>query len=443
MKKLYLVLLLVFNTYAAQFIVEEINSSKKSSTWIMLPYIFSSESMGLTTGAVAIFNGFFQPQMTIVASAYIGEEKEVLKVNDDESIAKEKERTSGAFIGISGYRPTFSKRIFFSLLGSYAYYPNQRLYLDGSNESKKELESENPKELTPLQTQGYNNWLKVDMRYVLPWGESKNQVLPIIKAKRGIVVNRDKFGGGKPFVTGQSIIGCEYFYTKWTADKLLEEPSLNTNGLRFFFKHNNTDYPDNPSRGYDMSLQLSLDAGWGNSLQSWNAIDAQYSYYIELPDYSWTRQSTLALNAWTAYSPSWDKSQKLNPDNPNTIIDSHQPPMWEGARLGGWMRLRAYDSNRFNDKAAIYGAVEYRLIPDFNPMRDQKWNPIPIDWFQAVLFAEAGRVAPEYELTRLMSDMKYDAGFSIRALAAKLPVRFDMAFGEEGSSMWVMIQQPF
>ncbi|MEA3523627.1 MAG: hypothetical protein U9R50_11735 [Campylobacterota bacterium] len=43
----------------------------------------------------------------------------------------------------------------------------------------------------------------------------------------------------------------------------------------------------------------------------------------------------------------------------------------------------------------------------------------------------------------MLSDMKYDAGFSIRALAAKLPVRFDMAFGEEGSSMWVMIQQPF
>lgn len=443
MKKLLLISLLLVHVDAAEFIIEDVNASKKSSTWIALPYLFSSESMGLTTGAVGIFKGFVQPQMTIVATAFFGEEKEVEKIDKNRATTVEKARTTGVFLAISGYRPSFSDRLFTSFLGSYAYYPNQRLYLNGSNESKKDLESNNPKEITPLQTQGYNNWLKMDMRYVLPWGESAHQVLPVIKAKRGVVVNRDDVGGGKPFVTGQSIIGSEFFYTKWTADKLIEEPAYNTNGFRFFFKHNNTDYPSNPSRGYDMSIRFSLDPGWGDSSQSWNAIDASYTHYIELPDYSWTRQSTIVLNTWTAYSPSWDKSKKLNPDNPDAVIDAHQTPMWEGARLGGWTHMRAYDSNRFNDKAALYGAAEYRLIPDFNPMRDQEWNPIPIDWFQAVLFAEAGRVAPEYDVSNLLSDMKYDAGFSIRALAAKLPVRFDMAFGEEGASMWVMIQQPF
>jgi len=87
-------------------------------------------------------------------------------------------------------------------------------------------------------------------------------------------------------------------------------------------------------------------------------------------------------------------------------------------------------------------ATEYRIIPQLNPMRDQKWNPIAIDWFQAVLFAEAGRVHGSYNQT-LLHDLKYDVGFSLRALAAKVPVRFEMAFGEEGSSMWVMIKQPF
>ena len=117
--------------------------------------------------------------------------------------------------------------------------------------------------------------------------------------------------------------------------------------------------------------------------------------------------------------------------------------MWEGARLGGYDRMRAYDMNRFSDKAAIYFGVEYRVIPEFNPMRGQKWNPIPIDWFQVVLFSEAGRVASQYNIETLMSDMKYDVGFSIRALAAKIPVRFDMAYGAEGSNMWVMVKQPF
>lgn len=425
---------------ASEFIVEDINASKKQAHWIVLPYFFSSESMGFTSGLVGIFNGFFQPQMTIVASAFAGESLEVQKLNGGPVAQQEEARTSGAFLGITGYKVPYSKRMFLSFLGSYAYYPNQRLYLDGSNDSKQELASDSPLEKTPLQTQGYNNWMKLDLRYVLPWGESKERVLPVIKMRKGIPVNRDSVGGGIPFVTGQTIVGTELFYTKWSADKLIEEPSLNTNGLRLYLEHDNTDYRDNPTRGYHLKVRFSGDLGWGDSTQSWNALEADYSHYLSFEEFSWTRQNVLALSTWSAYSPSWDQASRLRT---GSVLDRGQPPMWEGARLGGWNRMRAYDSNRFNDKAAIYFAAEYRVIPELNPMRDQKWNPIPIDWFQTVLFAEAGRVAPEYDLGTLLSNMKYDVGFSIRALAAKVPVRFDMAFGEEGSTMWVMIKQPF
>ncbi|OQX58917.1 MAG: hypothetical protein B5M52_04490 [Helicobacteraceae bacterium 4484_230] len=428
---------------ASEFIVEDINFSKRQATWIALPYVFDSESMGFTGGIVGIFNGFFQPQLTIVATLYAGEKLEVKKLSGDQTIEKEEARTSGGFLAVKGYKPPFSKRMFVSFYGSYAYYPDQRLYLDGSNDSDRNIDSESPFEMTPLKTQGYNNWMDVDFRYVLPWGESRDDVLPVIKMKRGIAVNRDNCGGGVPFVTGQTVLGTELFYTKWTADKLTEEPSLNTNGMRFYLEHDNTDYPDNPSRGYNINARFSADFGLWNSTQSWNALDVSYSHYFEFGNFSWTRQNVIALNAWTAYSPSWDSSKKLNPDNPNAVIDKHRPPMWEGARLGGWNRMRAYDSNRFSDKAAVYFAAEYRLIPSLNPMQDQRWSPIPIDWFQVVLFAEAGRVAPHYELSTLFSDMKYDVGFSIRALAAKLPIRFDMAVGEEGSTMWVMVKQPF
>lgn len=41
---------------------------------------------------------------------------------------------------------------------------------------------------------------------------------------------------------------------------------------------------------------------------------------------------------------------------------TNQTPVWEGTRLGGWARIHAYDSNRFNDKAALYAAIEYRVI---------------------------------------------------------------------------------
>ncbi|MEI6897018.1 MAG: BamA/TamA family outer membrane protein [Psychromonas sp.] len=416
--------------------IEDLNRDKdKQQTWLVLPYAFSSESMGMTVGAVGVFSGYIQPQMTIVATTFIGENLQITQNNDTE-----KERASGAMLAISGYRPHFSERLFIRALGAYGYYPNQRLYLNGGNDSKKDLDNVANNAMTPLQSKGYNNWFDVRFQHVLPWGESRNKVLPNIQLRRGIAVNRDHIGGGKPFVSGQTILGTDLFYSKWSADKFIESPKINTNGMRFYIEHDNTDYPANPSRGYSFGAKISADFGAGNSTQSWNAIEADYSHYFELDNFSWSRQSVIAVNIWSAYSPSWDDSESLNEEG---VLKKHQTPMWEGARLGGWTRMRAYDKNRFNDRAALYGAIEYRLIPRLNPMADQKWNPFPIDWFQLVLFAEVGRVAENYDLSELLTDMKYDVGFSLRALAAKVPVRFEVAYGEEGSAMWFMLKQPF
>ncbi|GLS89692.1 hypothetical protein GCM10007916_07590 [Psychromonas marina] len=433
-----LILSLPITSYASEFLIDDLNRDKsKQQTWLVLPYVFSSDSMGFTTGAVGIFSGYIQPQMTIVATTFIGEE---LALRNEDLTDPGSARTTGAMLAISGYQPSFSDRLFISGIGAYGYYPNQRLYLEGGNDSVKDLENTDNDAISPLQTQGYNNWFNIYFRHVLPWGESKKTVMPKIKLQRGIAVNRDHIGGGKPFVTGQTIFGTELFYSKWSAEKLLESPEINTNGIRLYLEHDNTDYPDNPSRGYSFGAKLSSDFGIGNSTQSWNALEVDYSHYIELDNFSWSRQNVIAMSFWSAYSPSWDDSEDFVESG---VIKKHQTPMWEGARLGGWTRMRAYDTNRFNDKAAIYGTIEYRFIPQLNPMANQKWNPFPIDWFQIVLFAEAGRVAEKYDLGELLTDMKYDVGFSIRTLAAKVPVRFEMAFGEEGSAMWFMLQQPF
>ena len=441
LKTFFLVILFSAQSFAvaSEYIYKRVHlADEKQTSWIVLPYIFSSESMGTTVGAVGIFDGFIQPQMTMVATLFAGENLEVEEVRQPGSSDTEEAHTTGGMFAINSYKTPFSDRVFVSGMGVYAYYPNQRLYLDGSNDSVQNLETQ--PSVTPLQTQGYNNWFEADVRYVLPWGESRNNALPVVQLNHGIPVNRSEYGGGSLFTTGQTIIGSEFFYTKWTADKFIEDPSLNTNGVRLYLEHDNTDYAKNPSRGYHLLGKVAADFGLGNSTQSWNALELDYSHYFELDNFSWTRQNVIAVNAWTAYSPSWDSSEPLYE---NGLLDKNQTPMWEGARLGGWNRMRAYDSNRFNDKAAIYGAVEYRLIPMINPMKDKKWNPIAIDWFQTVLFVEAGRVAPKYDIGTLFSDLHYDVGFSLRALAANVPVRFEMAFGDEGSAMWVMLNQPF
>jgi outer membrane protein assembly factor BamA len=124
------------------------------------------------------------------------------------------------------------------------------------------------------------------------------------------------------------------------------------------------------------------------------------------------------------------------------MIDANRPPPWEGARLGGYNRMRAYDNNRFSDKAAFYATAEYRAVLDWNPLRKNDYIPVAVDWFQVVAFVEAGRVNDNYDFD-LLTDMKYDAGLSLRAMAAQIPVRFDIAYGDEGVDFWLMVYQPF
>jgi len=405
-----------------------------------LPYVFSSDSTGFTGGVVGIFHGFLQPQMTIVATLFLGERLPVEGINTEDKTAY----TKGGFLAISGMRIPYTERFFASYMGLRSYFPNQRLYLNGSNDSVRDLEDRSATNTSPLQTQGFNNWANLDLRYIMPLGDSKTEALPTIETMRGLPTNRKDYGGGIPFVTGQTILGLKPFYQRWTADRYQPDAEISSNGLKLYISHDNTDYPDNPSRGYSFKVQYSQDFGLQASTQKWNSIEAQYSHFFNLPNFSFTRQNVIALTAWSAYSPSWDKSKPyVRADgNESAVYDVGQPPMWEGARLGGYDRMRAYDSNRFNDKAALYAAIEYRVIPQFNPMKDKEWSPIPIMWWQTVLFAEAGRVAPQYNLD-LFKDMKYDVGFSVRALAATVPVRFEMAYGSEGSTMWVMLKQPF
>jgi outer membrane translocation and assembly module TamA len=145
----------------------------------------------------------------------------------------------------------------------------------------------------------------------------------------------------------------------------------------------------------------------------------------------------IALNYWTSYSPTWD-------EQPDGAIDN-RPPSYTGSTLGGLWRMRGFPTQRFNDMAAVYYAAELRLIPRWNPF--ERWNWIQqyvgIQWLQFVPFVEIGRVAPEWNIRRLHSDMKWDAGIGIRAWAKGIVARIDTAYSDEGFGVQMMISQPF
>ena len=425
----FILLTIIALTLNAATTQEDINDNNKSKFWMALPYVASTQSTGLVGGIVGIWSGYGQEQMNYVATVFYGANTKIEGIIDTDKEAN----SFGMAFGINNYKPSFSNRLFISLLGSYAYYPNQALYIDGKNDSSNE---------DVLRTQGYNNWYQLSFNYALPFGEYKNESTLNYLLDRGMPVGREKFGGGAPFITGTTNLLFTPFYNKWTADKLTNDPQWTALGIKLKLKHDNTDYLSNPARGYAFDIQYSQDFGEIASSQSWNAMEASYTQYVELPNASWMRHNVIALNVWSAYSPSWETDQYYKNA---TQINAHRPPPWEGARLGGHTRMRGYSANRFSDKSAIYYGAEYRFTPDFNPLnkKDNTWMPVGIDWFQAVLFAEAGRVAPEYSLRELHKDMKYDVGFSIRALAAKVPVRFELGVGDEGPTMYLMIKQTF
>ncbi|HIP76632.1 MAG TPA: hypothetical protein EYH12_05850 [Psychromonas hadalis] len=63
--------MLIIKPYAAEYLIKDLNSpDNKQKSWVVLPYAFSSENMGMTMGAVAILHGYIQPQVTIVATVF-------------------------------------------------------------------------------------------------------------------------------------------------------------------------------------------------------------------------------------------------------------------------------------------------------------------------------------------------------------------------------------
>lgn len=413
---------------------EDVNLTK-SKDWIILPYPFSSDSTGIGGGLGVIKQGLFQPQTTLVATVFGGLPQDVV-ING----LPEERNFSGGGIFFSDLKLPYTNRLLFSFIGLKGYFPKLNYYIDSSNDSNED---------DVFTTAGNSNFFDTEFKYALPIGEGLENPEGLYTLQDGFATNREGYGNGTPFVTGRTYLGLRTFYQSNTTDNTEEwqdsvwwkndtsVPTWSTNGLRFFLAHDNTDFDLNPSRGYQFELQYSEDFGRGDSLQNWNFLEFKYNQYFTLDTFSFTKQNVLALSVWTGYSFSWDTDKEIAPG-----FDAHSTPLWEGGRLGGFNRMRGYDYNRFSDKAAFYATAEYRAVLNYNPLKKNDLIPVAIDWFQVVGFVEAGRVHEQYNFD-LLSDMKYDVGISLRAMAAQLPIRLDVAYSNEGVNMWVMIRQPF
>lgn len=407
--------------------IERAENTNTAGQTLILPFAFSAESTGFVAGVGGMRRGFYQDQMTIAGAAYGGQD------------------SYGGFVGVWDYRPPFSQRTFLSVTGMIGYYPRHRAYsapLDstippsairpGSNASSEDAF---------IEAAGDSNWWDIKLEYVLPLGSARDNAVLTQQLENGLLAsNSNRKGGWNPAQSGTTVFALRQYnrYQSYKGERGEVDGALHA--FEFGLLYDNTDFNANPSEGSSQYIAVHHDPAWLESKEKWTFVEMEASKYFSLGASRWARQRIIALNAWTAYSPSW----KLNYDETGASQVSNRPPFMEGASLGGFYRMRGYRDSRFSDKAAIYATAEYRYTVDYNPIRNIRWLQfLHLDWFQVVAFAEGGRVAPAYNAPNLFRDWKGDWGVGLRALTAGIVVRMDVATSPEGTNLWVMVGHPF
>ncbi len=318
-------------------------SLRGSDRIISLPYGFFNESFGAAAAYVYAINGYPQPQSALLGTVMAG--------------------TTGSAMGFvmgQDIRLFGIERLSFDPILSVGYFGDIEAYVDGNPNFADERAGSNDSDADDFITgSGWDTYFRFRFKYLLPIGSAREQVTPAYQFSEGLLTDGASGGAAwNPLTSGQTFLELRPFYRTQNIenDDLDEEQS--TNGLEFSVFWDNRDYPGNPSRGNAVSLRAARDWGFADSSASWTNFSAEYDHYFPLGEIKGFRQSVLAVDVWTSYSPTWD----VQPDG----AIEHRPPAFSGANLGGLLRMRAYPSQRFSDKAAVYYAAELRMIPEWN-----------------------------------------------------------------------------
>ncbi len=400
----------------ANTLVLDESQDKPEPSIILIPYLFYTPVMGLGAGVAGGVTCAPQPQMSL-GGTYL-------------------ESDNGATIWFLmankvQFRPF--RRMFFDFQGSVGNYPELTAYTGmnpdfpgeraGSNESSEDNYTVGP---------GRDDWMDIKFEYVVPIGYGKDHPLATYVLRRGQLL--EGASGGEvwnPLKSGRTFARLKPFYRSARFDDRQNIGEFETNGLALQFEYDNRDFPANPERGSIQSLSLDRDFGWFKSRNTWTTLKFDASKYLAFKGPRIFRQNVLALNFWTADTPTWDVR--------DGVIEN-RPPYYLGASLGGMYRMRAYPFYRYNDKSAIYYGAEYRAMLRGLTV---KTRYLDVDWWQVVGFGEVGRVAPTWNLQTLHQDMKWDLGLGLRAMVSRVVVRADAAANNDSWGLWFMADHPF
>lgn len=411
---------------AQEILLHEGQTNQLPGTFTV-PFAFFSDSLGPSVGASIGNRGFLQPQ----ASAFA-------------TVVGSAGGSAYGFLALRDLEIPGAERLFINGQLNVGRFSEIDIYADGNPEFEGERAGGNDSDPENFLTgDGTDIKLWTQFGFVLPLGSGSEDPTSRLTLRDGLVIAgaRDT-SVWNPLRNGYTLVGLKPFYRRQDVETdEAGDRDIATSGAEFLLRYENTDFHENPSRGSSQQIRYSRDWGELGSTAPWETVDIQASKYIPLGEGRRSRQRVLALSFWLIDTPSWD-----DVDTENGEPVPHRPPSYAGATLGGTERMRGYSEGRFNDRSAVYYAAEYRHIPDWNPLRNFGWlnrRNAKVQWLQYVAGVEAGRVADEFDLGELHSDLKVAGIIGLRAMVNTLVVRADFGITDEGGAVQMTIDQPF
>lgn len=422
---LFILLAWSFHSASAQSIILAKDEEEKlEAHYTILPFALYTETYSFGLGVAATGRGYIQDQMSMLG-VLIG--------------------SFNLTFSVLGYtwdtQMPYVDRLFLDTDFSFGNYTNLRAYTGRNPDFPFERPGTNDSDPENfIQDVGSEAWLNLKFKYLLPLGHGKDTIINTYVIDRGLL-DSGATGGGwwNPLETGRTYIKLKTFYRSQLFDFPEESGRLNTNGLQLALEYDNRDFHLNPSDGSQQRLSVTRDFGALNSTDSWTFVELELKKIFNLgASQSW-RQRVIALDFWTGDTPTWTE----NTTSIGEVI-THRAPYYTGANLGGTNRMRSLPNYRFNDRSVVYYSAELRGIPDWNPLGEYSFLEFfNIKWMQYVAFAEVARVASEYDLKTLHSDMQWSTGVGLRLMSHKAVVGLDLGIGSEGVALNLVAGHPF
>ncbi|MEZ9231709.1 BamA/TamA family outer membrane protein [Vibrio amylolyticus] len=388
----------------ATFVLFASTALTKEKDSAFVPFFFGSETLGLSLGVAGVAKGVGQPQAALFGMGLYSDKD--------------------SYIGfLSAFNYALSENLLVSTQLYQAKLNQAPYYLGDQGDNDSDLQNKTI-------VDGFEENYQFEFKFLLPWGTVKDEgYMGMFKPQRDVSF-------ASPMDSGVTSISFVPFYTsRKITDNFIDKDVAK--GLRLTLDWDNRDSTRNPTKGSHSELTFTMGSDdWVDS-EIWNQIEFQNSHYFSLGSLgSVFEQQVLALDFYTADTPSWNRC-----NDSQTCV---RPPEHEQIRLGGLYRLRSYTGGRYHGRSAIHYSAEYRMIPEWQPLGDiPVINYYDLPWWQWVAFVDVGRVAEEYDLKTLHTDMQWSVGGAVRFQVEGIVVRAELARGTEESLFRVMINQPF